>query len=418
MSRRARLLRTVLLLALHPLGGCQFETLPTLLEDIEGPAPDTLPVLGHGVVTERYTAEVAARGDWAYTTTWASRAGVRGDALYVWNVAGPAPVRVDSVIVEDAITLGDVQISDDGSLLVVATERQGGSIVLFDLSNPARPTRLARHRSEATEASGVHTVKLGRVAGRHYAFLSVNPAPPRLVVVDVTDPARPVEVLVQEMGTPFIHDVFVRGGLLFTALWDEGLAIWDVGGGGTPGASPAAPVRLGTVATAGGNAHSAWWFHAPDGEKRWVFVGEEGPSVTGVRSSGDVHVVDVSDPSSPVEVAVFGVPGAGAHNFTMDEAAEVLYVSYYNGGVRALDVSGDLAACDASERLPDGRCDLRRMGREVAVALQDRGAVSIWGVALVGDRLYASDMLSGLFALDVSGLSRSSLLTQPRSPRP
>jgi hypothetical protein len=243
------------------------------------------------------------------------------------------------------------------------------------------------------------------VNGRHYAFLSVNPVPPRLVVVDITDPANPVEVLVLEMGTPVIHDVFVRDGLLFTALWDEGLAIWDIGGGGTAGAAPAAPVRLGTVATVGGNAHSAWWFHAPDGAKRYVFVGEEGPAVTGVGSTGDVHVVDVSDMTAPREVAFFNVPGAGAHNFVMDEPAGILYVSYYNGGVRALDVKGDLGACEPQERAPDGRCDLRLMGREAAVTLQDRGRVSIWGVAKVGGRLYASDMLSGLFTIDAGPLS-------------
>jgi hypothetical protein len=265
--------------------------------------------------------------------------------------------------------------------------------------------RLSRHSSDATRATGVHTVKLGRVDGRLYAFLSVNPSPPRLVVVDITDPTRANEVLVQTMGTPVIHDVFVRVGILFTALWDEGLVIWDVGGGGSAGASPASPVRLGGVETVGGNAHSAWWFHAPNGEKRYVFVGEEGPAVTGAKSSGDVHVVDVSDLRNPREVAFYTVPNAGAHNFVMDEAAQVLYVSYYNGGVRALDVSGNLEICGPRERAADGRCSLALMGRELAVALQDRGRVSVWGVASVGDRIFASDMLSGLFVIDASTLT-------------
>ena len=368
-------------------------------------APDTLAVIGHGLVGDRYTAEVAARGDWAYTSTWGSRADVRGNAIKVWNVAGDQPVLVDSLIVENAVTIGDVQISDDGKLLVVATEFQSGSIVIYDLTNPARPVRVARHISDQTGTAGVHTVKLGRVNGRLYAFLAVNPAPPRLVVVDITDPARPVEVLVKQMGTPVIHDTFVRDGLLFTALWAEGLTIWDIGGGGTAGASPANPVQLGNVATVGGNAHSAWWFHAPDGSKRYVFVGEEGPAVAGVQSSGDVHVVDMTNPRAPIEVAFYSVPNAGAHNFVMDEAAQMLYVSYYNGGVRALDVSGDLGGCSPAQRGPGGRCDLRLMGREVAVAVQDQGRVSIWGVARSGTRLFASDMLSGLFVIDARRLA-------------
>jgi hypothetical protein len=373
--------------------------------------PDTLPVLGRGEVRERFTGEVAARGSWAYTTTWSTRGGVPGNAIKIWNISSDVPVLVDSLIVESATTLGDVQISDDGRLLVVATERREGSIVIYDLANPARPERLARFISDATRETGVHTVKLARVGGLHYAFLSVNPAPPRLVVVNIENPARPVEWLVREMGSPYIHDVFVRDGLLFTALWDQGLSIWDIGAeerfdGITVFATPGNPVLLGNVETVGGNAHNVWWFHDPGGGKRYAFVGEEAPGVVGASTAGDVHVVDVSDPRSPREVAFYSVPGAGAHNFTMDEAAGVLYAAYYNGGVRALDVRGELGSCSSEQRAPDGRCDLRLMGREVGVALQSQGTVSIWGVAKVGSRLYASDMLSGLFAIDASPVLR------------
>ena len=61
------------------------------------------------------------------------------------------------------------------------------------------------------------------------------------------------------------------------------------------------------------------------------------------QSSGDIHVVDVSDLAHPREVAFFHLDGAGTHNFWMDEAQQILYAAYYNGGVVALDVSGTLA---------------------------------------------------------------------------
>lgn len=367
---------------------------------------DTLMVLGQGTVTERYTAEVAAHGQWVYTTTWGNRTGVPGNAVKIWRVSGYVPTLADSLIIENVATIGDVQISDDGALLVVATERIDGSIIIFDRKNPERPVRLARHMSQSTKATGVHTVKLGRVDGRHYAFLSVNPGgtpstPPRLVVVDITDPAAPEEVGVHPMGTPYVHDVFVRDGVLFTALWHEGLSIWDIGGAGK-GGTPASPVLLGNVRTVDGSAHNVWWHHALDGSKRYAFVGEEGPGSIGATSSGDIHVVDLSDLSNPREVAFYHVPGAGAHNFVMDERNGVLYAAFYNGGVRALEVNGDLSACTPAQRAPDGRCDLKLMGREAAVGLQNRGQVSIWGVAMVADALYASDMLNGLWVLDAT----------------
>ncbi len=402
----------LLLLPLLAPAACEPDPLGTDRTPVDTTAGfTTLRVLGHGAVAERFTAEVAARGEWAYTSTWSSRAGVPGNAIKVWRINGNTPQLVDSLIVENASTLGDVQISDDGALLVVATERMNGSIVIYDrAANPAKPVRLARHVSAATTTTGVHTVKLGRVAGRHYAFLSVNPGgtaetPPRLVVVDITNPASPVEVLVRPMGTPFIHDVFVRDGILFTALWNEGMTIWDIGGGAA-GGSPTNPVRLGNVLTVGGQVHNVWWYYEPGGAKRYAFVGQEGPGSIGSSSSGDIHVVDVSDLRNPREVAFYTVPGAGTHNFVMDETAGVLYAAYYNGGVRALDVRGDLSQCAANQRAGDGRCNLGLMKREIGVGLQDRGSVAVWGVARVGTVLFASDMLSGLYALDTSELRR------------
>lgn len=408
------------------LGGCDAATGPSTpgVRCLEGSAAadaarivtgsrSEIAVLGRGRVDERYTAEVAARGDFAYTTTWSTLGKNPGNAVKVWDVSG-SPQLVDSLIIADAGTTGDVQISDDGRWLVVATEFDTGSIVVYDLEDPGKPQLVSRHMSDDTRDHGVHTAKLGRVNGVLYAFLSVNNGsrPSRLVIVDLSDPANPREVLVREMGDPFIHDVFVRDGLLFTALWHGGMTIWDIGGAGR-GGSPEDPVAISNIETVGSvnpgssYVHNMWWFHNPqNGEKRYVFVGEEAPGVVGASFGGDIHVVDISDIEQPCEVAFYHVPRAGTHNFTMDEESGILYAAFYNAGVRALDVRGDLGDCAAEHRAADGRCDLMLAGREAAVALDDIGDVAIWGVAKVGDFLYASDMLSGIFKLDVSALSR------------
>jgi hypothetical protein len=374
----------------------------TLTLSLTVAAPNTaqLTVLGHGPVTARYSAELAVAEPWAYTTTWSNRGGNPGNALKIWNVTGPVPMLHDSVIMPFATTLGDVQISDDGALLVVATEGfPEGSLVIFDRSNPVAPRQLARHHTENTR-NGVHTVKLGRVNGILYAFLSVNPVTSRLVILDLSNPAAPREVHVQPMGNPFIHDVFVRDGWLFTALWHDGMVIWDIG---AETGSPAAPRRVGQVRTVNGRVHNIWWFHNPAAPgKRYVFVGDEGPTVLGASSSGDIHVVDVTDMANPREVAYYTVAGAGTHNFSMDEQNGILYAAYYNGGVRALDVRGDLGSCTAAQRAPDGRCNLGLMGREIGVGLVSvpgTTARAIWGVAWVGAHVYATDMFTGLYKL-------------------
>jgi hypothetical protein len=371
--------------------------------------PQTLGIIGCGLVDTRYTAEVAVRDSTAYTTTWGFRT-APGDLIAIWDVKGDEPILVDSVIVSGASTLGDVAISDDGKLLIVATERSNGSLVIFDLTNPRKPIQLSRLATQET-FNGVHTAEVGRIAGRLYAILAVDPlsgaATPesKIVIVDLGDPSNPRQVYVKSVPStaPFVHDTFLRDGLLFVALWNAGIEIWDVGGG-EQGGTPSAPVVLGGVATIGGDAHNIWWLHDAVSGSRYAFVGEEsGPAQIGVSSAGDVHVLDVSDLTHPREVAFYHVAGAGTHNFSVDETRGILYAAYYNAGVRALDVRGDLETCSGSQQVTTGgitRCDLGAMGREVAEGLSARTpAVYVWGVQLSGAALYASDMLNGLWKL-------------------
>ena len=398
---------SVLTLLAVALGGCSSDS-------ATGTQPFTgtpLSVLGHGETSARYTAELWTRGNVAYTSTWGQRSATGvGNAVHIWDVAGNAPVLVDSLIVELATTLGDIQVSDDGKLLVVATERANGAIVIYDLTNPLKPTRITRFQT-ANTASGVHTAEVARVNGTLYGFLSIDPLadqPAHLVIVDLSDPRNPREILSRNMGNPFVHDVFVRDALLFTALWDDGVTIWDIGGGGK-GGTPANPVQIGNVRTAAwspavgrSEAHNVWWFHDAAGganAKRFMFVGEEAPGngSTLNSSNGDIHVVDVSNMAAPREVAFYHVDGAGTHNFSVDEQRGILYAAYYNAGVRALDVRGDLSACTADQKSTDGRCDLRKMGRELAAGLGN--GPFIWGVHFDGSFVYASDMLSGIWKL-------------------
>jgi hypothetical protein len=195
-----------------------------------------------------------------------------------------------------------------------------------------------------------------------------------------------------------VHDTFVRDGILFVCAWNSGLILYDVGNG-IRGGTPARPVEISRIVTAvngvpgGPQVHNAWWFHNPvTGERRYVFVGQEVPAVIGASSSGDIHVVDVSDLTQPRQVGFIRVPGAGAHNFWMDEARQVLYAAFYNAGVVAVDVSGALQG-DLSARVQ------RR------VTPGGPGNTFVWGVQLAGGSLWAIDMLSGLWRLDPVSLA-------------
>jgi hypothetical protein len=348
-----------------------------------------LSVVGGGDnVPERFTSDLWVHGNYAYTGTWGFRT-EPGDVLKVWSLGSSgAPTLAGSVTVAGIATVSDVQVRDDGQVLVLSGENgPDGGIYLYGLNNPAQPAFLG----SARVPTGVHTVTLSSIGGRHYAFAAKNPPQPALLIYDVTAPSAPA--LVHEEPIPEhygIHDTFVRDGLAFVFAWDEGVIIYDVGNG-MRGGSPADPVEVSRLVTAVNGAgspavHNGWWFHNPvSGERRYLFIGQEGPGVIGSESSGDIHVVDVSDLTAPREVAFFHLNGAGVHNFWMDEEKQILYAAYYNEGVIALDVSGTLSG-NLSGRL----LSRVRPGGELTFT---------WGVQLANGWLYASDMVTGFWQL-------------------
>jgi hypothetical protein len=384
--------RALLILFSATLAGCSGDA-------SSGPEPpSTLNVVSGGNnVPGRYSSDLWIHGSYAYTGTWGgpTRNGNPG-VLYVWSLsASGAPQLVDSVFIAGIGTVSDVQVTDDGQVLVLSGELgSAGGIYLYSLSDPARPSPLG---SATVGLPGVHTVTLSSINGRLYAFAAKNPASngdrePALLIYDVTDPAAPAlvhrEPILPHYG---IHDTFVRDGLAFVFAWNEGVIIYDVGNG-IRGGSPSMPVEVSRLVTAENGAgspatHNGWWFHNPvTGERRYLFVGQEGPYVIGERSSGDIHVVDVSDLAHPREVAFFHLKGAGTHNFWLDEQKQVLYAAYYNAGIIALDISGTLL----------GNLSRRLLGQGKPGGA---GNTFTWGVQLANGSLYAIDLLSGLWQL-------------------
>jgi hypothetical protein len=388
-------IKPFLLLLTVTLLGCHDSSGPSLPSDGKGFSI----VAGGNNVLERYSSDLWVHGNFAYTGTWGNRNGSIGNVMKVWSL-GPAgsPTLIDSVTVAGIGTVSDVQVSDDGQLLVLSGERgTNGGIFVYGLSNPAQPSPLG---SALVGSAGVHTVTLSAIGGRLYAFAARNPGSnatpaedPALLIYDIGDPAAPTLVAREPVPRNYgIHDTVVRDGIAFVFAWNTGVIIYDVGNG-IGGGTPAAPVEISRLVTsdnkvAGGPAvHNGWWFHNPvTAEKRYLFIGQEGPGVIGSQSSGDIHVVDVADLAHPREVAFFHLAGAGTHNFWMDEARQILYAAYYNEGVVALDVSGTLSGDLAS----------RMLGR---IRPGGPGNTFTWGVQLANGSLYAIDMLSGLWQL-------------------
>lgn len=340
--------------------------------------------VGDGVVTSRFTSDVWVQGTTAYTGTWATR-GATGVAnmLYVWDVTTPSlPVRTDSVEV-DAVTVNDIKVRSDGTLAVIthegATDAANG-VTLLDLTDPLHPTVIARHVDGLQ--TGVHNVWID--GDFVYAAADFGTG---LVVIDVSDTTNVQSVAGYYAGSSFLHDVYVRNGLAFLSHWNAGLVILDVGNG-IAGGSPVNPVEVSRIITSGGQTHNAWYWPAAG----YVFVGEEDFSTPGV-----LHVVDVTDLGDPREVATFRVPGSPPHNLWLDESTGVLYVAWYDQGVWAIDMNGELLG--ELERQGRAVADLRYAGAG-ACPSQTGMATCTWAPQLHNGMLYLSDMNTGLRILE------------------
>ena len=309
------------------------------------------------------------------------------DWMKVFDVTDPAaPVLTDSLRF-DARRINDVKIHPDRSLAVItregASDRRNG-IVLLDLSEPAHPSVLSEYT--ATVTGGVHNVW---IYGEHDLVYACHNGTSDLHIIDISDPEKPTEVGRWGLDKPdkTLHDVIVQDGYAYVSYWDDGVFVLDVGAG-THGGKPTRPAVVSQYKYPIGNTHVAWR------AGRYLFVGDEifpenWNPYRPIEARGYVHVIDLADIENPREVARYEVPEAGAHNLWAED--DRLYVGYYQGGLRVVDISGEL------------RGDLYRQGREIA-SLKTTDEKSVvpnypmtWGAQVFKGHIFSSDFNSGLW---------------------
>ena len=357
-------------------------------------------VVGRGKVLDRRSSDLwvwegTDGRDYAVTGTW----GADGHT-YFWDVTDPANIEKVNEVQVDARTVNDVKVSADGELAVIgregASNRRNG-IVVLGAGNPREGVPvLSEFTNQLT--GGVHNVF---VDGDHVYALSAGR---RYDIISLEDPRNPERVGRFELETQghSVHDVWVSDGIAFSSNWTDGVVAVDVGGGGR-GGTPERPVELGRYAYPNGWNHAAFPYRSQSTGKFYLFAGDEAYPYGGLandaedaqlpfRTAGWIHVIDWSDWDNPQEVARYQVPEAGSHNIWVED--DVLYVGYYYpGGLRVVDVSGELMG------------DLYRQGREIArfVPFEPDGfapnAPFVWGPQPYKGHIFFTDYNSGLWAV-------------------
>lgn len=366
-------------------------------------------VLGHGSVSSHYTSDVwpfegMDGRDYAMT---GSRQGM--SHAYIWNITDPSNIfKTDSVMV-DARSVNDVKVSPNGRYGVISREgasnRRNG-VVILDLQDPAHPTIASTYDRDLT--GGVHNVF---ATNDHLFALSGGL---KYIILDMGDLSNPRYVSEYDHPDSRIHDLWVHDGLVYSAEWETGVVVVDVGNGRW-GGSIENPVFVTSFPLPTGETHAVFPYLQEATGTFYLFVGDEITNRRGLAwegagpdfrqpydpetgrggypraTSGYIQIVDFSDPERPEMVARYEVPEFGTHNIWVED--DVLYQAYYEGGARMVDVSGDLMG------------NLYTQGREIAVfkAHDPLGwianAPGAWSVIPFKGNIYFSDNTSGLWAI-------------------
>ena len=351
--------------------------------------------IGAGSVNDRHTSdfwvfEGVDKRDYAVTGTWGS-----DGTAYFWDVTNPSNIKkIDSVQV-DARTVNDVKVSPDGKICIISREgasnRKNG-IIIIDVSNPSDVKIISEYTKNLT--GGVHNLFIDE---KYVYALSGGQ---KYYILDIADPKNPKEVGMFEIGKngQAIHDVWVENGIAYSSNWRDGVYLVDVGNG-IAGGSPTKPVAFGNYTYDSGANHATFPFKSKSTGKFYAVMGDEifpnGVNPNGTNeTAGFLHFVDFSDLKNPVEIARYELPGHGSHNYWIED--DILYVGMYTGGVRIIDISGDLVG------------DLYKQDREIAYLLTGTpdgyipNDTMVWGAQLYKGHVFYSDFNSGIGVAKVS----------------
>ena len=335
----------------------------------------------------------------------------------VWDVTDPANIFKTDSVPADARTSNDVKVSPDGRWGAISREgasnRRNG-VILLDLADPAHPKIASTYEGN------------GMTGGTHNMFatnthLFALAAGDKFVIIDVTDVYNPRYVSEYNHPGSRIHDVWVHDGLAYSAEWSTGVVVVDVGNG-KYGGSLESPKLVTTFPTTTGSTHAIFPYYQESSDRFLLVVGDERVQRSGLAwegagpdhrvqydpetgkggypraTSGYVQIFDFTDPMNPVQLARYEASEYGTHNMWVED--DILYQAYYEGGVRMVDISGDLMG------------NLYTQGREMAVfkAHDPVGYIpnspGAWSVMPWKGNIFFSDINSGMWAVKMQPVQR------------
>lgn len=243
---------------------------------------------------------------------------------------------------------------------------------LFDVSKVAEPRKIG---FLGMKGKGVHRHTFWE---QPYCYMSGSDegyVDQFLIIADLSDPTSPVEVgrwwlpgmhvgggeeRTWDRGRRFaMHHALLRGDRAYLGWWDGGIVILDI----ADKSKPKLVSHLDFGADVSGCTHTA----LPIPGKDYLIVTDESTKDACQEVPKHVRVVDISDETKPKVVAYFPVPEGdfctrggrfGPHNIHEMRPGTLvdpntIYVTYFNAGVRVVDISSPLEPREVAYYIPE-----------------------------------------------------------------
>lgn len=229
---------------------------------------------------------------------------------------------------------------------------------VYDLSDPAAPRAIG-----FLDVQGMGLHRIWWVGGRYaYASAMLDGFTDHiLIVIDLADPTRPVEVGRWWMpgmwaaggetrapggGRVALHHAVVSGNTAYACWRDGGLTLLDV-------ADPTAPrliAHRNWSPPFDGGTHSA----LPLPDRGLLVVADEAVRPYGTQQLKPIWVFDIREPSNPISIATFPVPldldyeaiggNFGPHNLHENRpgtwrSSQLVFATYQSAGLRVFDLA-------------------------------------------------------------------------------
>lgn len=324
---------------------------------------------------------------------------MQGMGTTILNVTDPVrPKVISQVPVPEGTHSHKVRVC--GDVMLVNNEKAGGrtweaGLRLYNISDPARPVETSFFK---TGGIGVHRFwvdpmkKLAYISTEVEGYLQAI-----FLVVDFSDPRKPREVSrwwlpgqwtaggeepkwdTKSMSYRHHHPV-VLGDRAYLGYWDAGFITLDL----SNVRKPRMVSRLDPGPAYGGVYHTALPVDRPILGRRWMIGTQESLRPPATEGKKLMWVIDVTSEANPVPVATFDVPvdpqvgerfGPHQPNEDIHLADGIVYVSWFGGGMRVVDLSNPYRPTEVGHFVPEVKN--QRMAQTNDVFVDDRGLIYI-----------------------------------------